>query len=116
MISHSGQSKIAQGFPRLSLNDLGVVVFAKQVAAAGVGESNSGLCNMYDKHEWYQHSCVRGGRVCCTFYVLSPTGQHSNAGDNRSRQHGAARAADKQIRGACVCHAHACVPCVHLAL
>jgi len=91
-------------------------VFAKQAAAAGVAESNSGVCNMYDKRERYQHQRVRGGRARITSYALSPIWPHSNAADDRSRQRGAARAVDEQIGGACVCHAHAYVPCVHLAL
>jgi len=113
---HPGQSHIAQAFPRLSPSDLKVFVFAKQAAAAGVAESNSGVCNMYDKRERYQNQRVRGGRACLTSYALSPSGPHRNAADDRSRQRGAARAVDEMIGGACVCHAHACVPCVHLAL
>ena len=113
---HPDQSQVAQAFPRLSLSDLRVFVFAKQAATAGVAESNSGVCNMYDKRERYQHQRVRGGLPCLTSYALSPIGPHSNATDNRSRQRGAARAVDEQIGCACVCRAHACVPCVHLAL
>ena len=113
---HPGQSEIAQAVPRLSLSDLRVFVSAKHAAAAGMAESNSGLCNMYHKREWYQHQRVHGGRACLTSYALSPSGPHSNAADDRSWQRGTARAVDEQIGGACVCHAHACVLCVHLAL
>ena len=90
-----GQSQVALAFPRLSLSDLRDLVFAKQAAAVGVAESNTGVCNMYDKREWYQHQRVRGGRACLTSYALSPSGPLSNAADDRSRQRGAARAADE---------------------
>ena len=95
---------------------LGVFVSAKQAAAAGVAESNSGLCNIYDKREWYQHQRVRGGRACRKSSALSPSGQYNNAADDRSRQCNSTRAADEHMGGTCVCHAHACVPCEHLAL
>jgi hypothetical protein len=48
---HPGQCQIAEALPRLSPSELRVLVFAKQAAAAGVAESNTGVCNMYDKRE-----------------------------------------------------------------
>jgi len=66
---HPEQSQIAPAFPRLSPGDLGVFVFAKQPTAAGVAKSNSGLCNMYDKREWYQHQRALLAHV---LHVLCP--------------------------------------------
>ena len=109
---HPGQSMNCQAFIRLSRSDLGVFVFARQAAAAGVADSSSSLGNMYDKRDWNQHKPVRGGRAGLMFFSEPLVG-----GTQCSWRHITATRRCKwqqAAEGECVCSAHASVPCVQV--
>jgi len=115
---HPGQSQIAQAFPRLSPST-SEFLFLQSKQQQQVWQKATvmyAIC-MTSVKGIRTNACAAGARVSRPMHSppVSRTVTYDTA-DNRSRQRSAARAVDEQIGGACVCHAHACVPCVHLAL
>ena len=68
--NHPDKSLTSQAFLRMSPNDLGVFVFARQAAAAGVSGSSSNLGNVYGSAIGISASAC-GGRADLTSYALS---------------------------------------------